>query len=128
MLTLKQDHSELVVLSVLAEGPSYGYAIGKSIAARSEGHFKLSASGMYPLLTKLEKNGLVSTSWEEVKAATADPESTGRRRKWYTLSDKGRKQLAKRIEHHRQVQSILDGFVLQIESQPENQLENGLAG
>jgi PadR family transcriptional regulator len=113
MLTLKQDHSELVVLSVLAIGPSYGYAISKAIAARSDGHFKLSPSGMYPLLTKLEKNGLVTTSWEEVKAAGADPDSTGRRRKWYTLSPKGHKQLARRIELHRQTQSILDGFVSQ---------------
>ncbi len=112
MLTLKQDNSELVVLSVLAQGPSYGYAIGKDIAARSDGHFQLSASGMYPLLTKMEKNGLVTTDWEEVKAAGADPESSGRRRKWYTLSPKGHKQLARRIEIHRQVQSILDGFVL----------------
>jgi PadR family transcriptional regulator len=111
MLKLKQDHSELVVLSVLAEGPSYGYAISKDIAARSEGHFKLTASGMYPLLTRLEKDGLVTTSWEEVKAASADPDSNGRRRKWYTLSTKGQRHLTKRIELHRQVQSILDGFV-----------------
>lgn len=122
MLTLKQDHSQLVVLSVLAAGPSYGYAIGKDIAARSEGHFKLSPSGMYPLLTKLEKNGLVTTSWEEVKAAGADPESSGRKRKWYTLSPKGHKQLAKRIELHLQTQSILDGFVSQM---PQTGLANG---
>lgn len=126
MLTLKQDHSELVVLSVLAIGPSYGYAISKDIAARSEGHFKLTPSGMYPLLTKLEKNGLVTTGWEEVKAAGADPESTGRRRKWYTLSPKGHKQLAKRIEHHRQVQSILDGFVMpSTQGAPQKELANG---
>lgn len=122
MLTLKQDHSELVVLSVLARGPSYGYAISKDIAARSDGHFKISPSGMYPLLTKLEKNGLVTTNWEEVKAAGADPDSTGRRRKWYTLSAKGQRQLAKRIEHHRRVQSILDGFVSQT---PTSELTNG---
>ncbi len=73
MLNLKQDHSTLVVLSVLADGPSYGYAITKAIASKSDGHFKLTASGMYPLLTKLEKQGLVSTSWEEVKAEGADP-------------------------------------------------------
>ena len=126
MLTLKQDNSELVVLSVLAAGASYGYAISKDIAARSDGHFKLSASGMYPLLTKLEKNGLVTTDWEEVKAAGADPESTGRRRKWYTLSAKGRKQLSRRIEMHRQMQSILDGFVLPASGM--EQPESGLAG
>ncbi len=122
MLTLKQDHSELVVLSVLAIGPSYGYAISKAIATQSDGYFKLLPSAMYPLLTKLEKNGLVTTSWEEVKAAGADPDSTGRRRKWYTLSPKGHKQLARRIELHRQTQSIIDGFVAQA---PENQLASG---
>ncbi len=111
MLTLKQDHSTLVVLSVLADGPSYGYAISKAIAAKSEGHFKLTASGMYPLLTKLEKQGLVTTSWEEVKAEGADPDATGRRRKWYTLSPKGHKQRVKSIEAHRQMQSLIDAFV-----------------
>ena len=111
MLTLKQDHSTLIVLSVLADGPSYGYAISKAIAAKSDGHFKLTASGMYPLLTKLEKQGLVTTSWEEVKAQGADPDATGRRRKWYTLSPKGHKQLAKHIEANRQMQALLDAFV-----------------
>lgn len=111
MLKLKQDHSTLIVLSVLADGPSYGYAISKAIAAKSDGHFKLTASGMYPLLTKLEKQGLVTTSWEEVKAEGADPDATGRRRKWYTLSLKGHKQLAKNIEANRQMQSLIDAFV-----------------
>ena len=111
MLTLKQDHSTLIVLSVLADGPSYGYAISKAIAAKSDGHFKLTPSGMYPLLTKLEKQGLVTTSWEEVKAEGADPDATGRRRKWYTLSPKGHKQLAKHIEANRQMQALLDAFV-----------------
>lgn len=127
MLKLKQDHSELVVLSVLAEGPSYGYAISKDIAARSDGHFKLTASGMYPLLTKLEKNSLVTTSWEEVKASGSDPDSNGRRRKWYTLSAKGHKHLTKRIELHRQLQSILDGFV-QGTSSEQSETQTGLAG
>ena len=112
MLNLKQDHSTLVVLSVLADGASYGYAISKAIAARSDGHFKLTASGMYPLLTKLEKQGLVTTSWEEVKAQGADPDASGRKRKWYTLSTKGTKQLDKHIEAHKQMQSLLDNFLM----------------
>ncbi len=111
MLQLKQDHSELVVLSVLAEGPSYGYAISKEIAARSDGHFKLSASAMYPLLTKFEKQGLVTTSWEEIKSRSSDPDATGRRRKWYTLSPKGAKRLAQRIENQERMLAILNGFV-----------------
>lgn len=111
MLTLKPDHSELVVLAVLSEAPSYGYAISKGVAARSEGHFKLGPSNLYPLLTKLEKQGLVETDWEEVKADTADPEAEGRKRKWYRLSPKGEKRLAQHIEAYQRFRSILDAFV-----------------
>jgi PadR family transcriptional regulator PadR len=111
MLNLKQDHSTLVVLSVLADGPSYGYAISKAIAAKSDGHFKLTASGMYPLLTKLEKQGLVSTSWEEVKAEGADPDATGRRRKWYTLTERGHESFDELVKSYVCVQSRLRGFL-----------------
>ena len=116
MLNLKQDHSTLVVLSVLADGSSYGYAISKAIASRSDGHFQLTPSGMYPLLTKLEKQGLVTTSWEEVKAEGADPDASGRKRKWYTLSPKGHKQLERHIEAHRQMQRLIDSFVTPAEA------------
>lgn len=111
MLALKQDHSELVVLAVLAEAPSYGYAISKAVAARSGGHFKLGPSNLYPLLTRLEKQGLVTTDWEEVKADDADPDAGGRKRKWYRLSPKGQKRLAQHIEALRRAQSILNAFV-----------------
>lgn len=111
MLTLKPDHSELVVLAVLSESPSYGYAISKAVAARSDGHFKLAPSNLYPLLTRLEKHGFVTTSWEEVKADTADPDADGRRRKWYRLSPKGRKRLVQHVESMRRTQAILDAFV-----------------
>ncbi len=112
MLTLKPDHSELVVLSILADAPSYGYAISKAVAARSEGHFKLAPSNLYPLLTRLEKQGLVTTSWEEVKADTADPDADGRRRKWYRLSAKGQKRLAQHIDAYHRARAILDAFVI----------------
>lgn len=111
MLALKQDHSELVVLAVLADAPSYGYAISKAVAARSEGHFKLGPSNLYPLLTRLEKQGLVTTDWEEVKAGTADPDAGGRKRKWYRLSPKGRRRLANHVETLRRTQSLLDAFL-----------------
>lgn len=111
MISLKPDHSELVVLAILGESPSYGYAISKAIAARSDGDLKLAPSNLYPLLTKLEKQCLVTTSWEEVKADTADPDAGGRKRKWYRLSAKGKKRLAQHVESMRRMQDILDSFV-----------------
>lgn len=108
---LKADQTELVVLSVLAEGPSYGYGIGKRVAALSEGDWKIGPGQLYPLLSKLEKAKLVKTSWEEVKRDGADPDAAGRRRKWYQLTAKGRLRLAQRVEAHRRAAAVLDRFL-----------------
>lgn len=108
---LKADDYELLVLSIMAEGQTYGYAISKAVSSRSDGVFTLAASQLYPLLKKLEKQGLVTASWEEVKAQGAEPEASGRRRKWYSLSPKGRKRLTQRIEAHRRFTAIIDSFI-----------------
>ncbi|MEM0983093.1 MAG: PadR family transcriptional regulator [Planctomycetota bacterium] len=108
---LKSDQTELVVLSVLAAEPLYGYAIGKRVAEMSAGALKLGPSRLYPLLSKLEQSKLVTTSWEEVKAANADAGSDGRRRKWYRLTAKGTQRLAQRIEQHRRQMSLIERFI-----------------
>ncbi len=109
--TLKSESAELVVLSVLAEGAAYGYAITRDIAARSEGAFRLGPGQLYPLLSKLEKTGLVTTRWEEVKAGGADQDAPGRRRKWYEISPKGRKRLEQRVENHRRLTALVESFL-----------------
>ena len=108
---LKPDHYELLVLSVMAEGQTYGYAISKAVSLKSGGEFSIAASQLYPLLKKLEKQGLVTASWEEVKAEGAEPEASGRRRKWYSLSAKGHKRLTQRIEAHRRFTAIIESFI-----------------
>ena len=113
---LSQNHAELLVLSVLAEGASYGYAVTKAIDARSEGSFAMGPAKLYPLLARLEKQGLVTTSWEEVKAEGADEDAAGRRRKWYTLSSKGRRRLEQHVEAHRRFTALIDAFILPAES------------
>ena len=112
---LSPTHAELLVLATLAEAPSYGYAISRGIASKSEGDFALGPAKLYPLLAKLEKQGLVTTSWEEVKAANNgtdnDDESKGRRRKWYTISTKGAKRLDQHIQAHRRFTALVDAFL-----------------
>lgn len=108
---LTAPHAELLVLSVLSQSPSYGYAIAKQITARSGETFKLPPSQLYPLMTRLEKQGLVSPSWEEVKADASADDAPGRRRKWYTLSAKGMKRLSQRIEAHRRFTALIDTFI-----------------
>lgn len=108
---LSSSHAEMLVLSVLAEGSAYGYRITKQVTATSGGSFSLGPAKLYPLLTRLEKQGLVTASWEEVKADRSEPDAPGRRRKWYRLSAKGRKRLEGRIEAHRQFTALIDAFI-----------------
>jgi DNA-binding PadR family transcriptional regulator len=80
-----------LVLAILAEGESYGYAILKRIRERSGGELDWTDGMLYPLLHRLHRLGLVTTEWQ------TPPE--GRRRKYYAMTDEGHAALA---EHKRQ--------------------------
>jgi DNA-binding PadR family transcriptional regulator len=108
---LIRGSTDLLVLSVLADGPHYGYAIIKQIGARSDGAIRLSPGVLYPMLHQLEQQGLVLSSWEEVKSETSEPEARGRRRKWYRLSARGRRRLDQRVSSHRAYQAVIESFL-----------------
>ncbi len=107
----KPDAGELVVLSVLKEEPLYGYAITKLVAARSEDRMRLPPGLLYPLLAKMESQGLIASSWDEVRSDRAEEGAGGRKRKWYRLTAKGQKRLAAGIEAHRTYQAIIERFI-----------------
>jgi len=75
------------VLQLLSEGEMYGYEIVESLPLRSKGVFKLGQSTLYPMLYNLEAKGLVTS-----KQKAGD---NGRTRRYYRLTSKGTKQLAK---------------------------------
>jgi PadR family transcriptional regulator, regulatory protein PadR len=107
----KNDAAELVVLSLLGEGRKYGYLLTKEAAARSDGQVRLTPGVLYPLLKRLETEGLVASSWEEVKAEASEESAEGRKRKWYRLSAKGKRRLEQRIAGHRAYRAIIDAFI-----------------
>jgi len=108
---LRPDDPELVVLSVLAQEPLYGYAITKAVTARSGGDIRLSPGVLYPLLTRMESQGLIAATWETVTSDRHDEPSVGRRRKWYRLSPKGRKRLAQQVKSHRDYLDMIRAFL-----------------
>jgi PadR family transcriptional regulator, regulatory protein PadR len=75
-----------LVLAILAEGESYGYAILKRVRAVSGGELEWTDGMLYPLLHRLRRLGYVTTEWR------TSPE--GRRRKYYVITDDGRAALA----------------------------------
>lgn len=110
-LFAKIDSAELVVLSLLSRGDSYGYLLSKEAAGRSDGRLRLTPGVLYPLLKAMEGDGLVSSHWEEVKADGTEAAEAGRRRKWYRLTPQGRKRLAKAVEGHRAYFEMIRGFL-----------------
>src|SRR5688500_3452279 len=74
-----------LVLAILAEGESYGYAIIKRVGELSHGQVQWTDGMLYPVLHRLERNGLVAAKW-----GTSE---SGRRRKYYRLTKEGRAQL-----------------------------------
>ena len=80
-----------LVLAILAEGESYGYAILKRVRELSDGELEWTDGMLYPLLHRLHRLGYVTTEWR------TPPE--GRRRRYYAITDEGHAALA---EHKRQ--------------------------
>jgi DNA-binding PadR family transcriptional regulator len=91
-----------LVLAILAEGDSYGYAILKRVRELSGGHMEWTDGMLYPVLHRLERLGYIEASWEV-------PES-GRRRKYYCLTARGRAQLAEERRQWQAVDATLRGI------------------
>lgn len=89
-----------LVLGILAEGESYGYAILKRIQELSGGQLAWTDGMLYPLLHRLERQGYVEATW-----GTAE---SGRKRKHYALTQSGRDALAERRQQWEVVADALE--------------------
>ena len=81
---LMRGSLDLMILSVLSDGPKYGYLIQKQIRAASGERVPLPAGTLYPILHRLEEEQLVRADWND---------ETGRRRKWYRITPTGKSRL-----------------------------------
>jgi len=93
---------DLMVLSVLADQSQYGYSIQKQLNTASGGKVKLPAGTLYPLLHRLESDKLIKSRWDA---------STGRKRKWYDLTAKGKKRLSAQAKQWQQYADCMTGLI-----------------
>ena len=89
-----------LVLGILADGESYGYAILKRVQELSGGQMAWTDGMLYPLLHRLERQGHVKATW-----GTAE---SGRKRKHYAITSAGRAALAERRQQWTVVADALD--------------------
>ena len=94
-----------LVLSILGEGSSYGYAILKRVTELSDGELEWSEGLLYPLLHRLERQGHVHAFWANSE--------TGRKRKYYEVTDAGRDALADHQAQWRAVVATLESTWVQ---------------
>lgn len=83
---IKRGSGELAILALLDQEPLYGYEISKRIAQVTGAVLQFNLASLYPLLYRMEKRGWVKGKWEQAKS--------GRERRYYHLTPKGKKQLA----------------------------------
>jgi DNA-binding PadR family transcriptional regulator len=88
-----------LVLAILAERDSYGYAILKRVSELSGGRLEWSDGMLYPVLHRLERLGFIAGNWEKSES--------GRRRKYYRITPPGREHLA---AERRQWQAVDDAL------------------
>ena len=86
---LLKGSTEMLVLSAISREDMYGYKIVKEIDMASGGAFVLNEGTLYPILHTFENEGLVESYWEEYE---------NRKRKYYSITRKGRRALVEKKE------------------------------
>lgn len=94
--------AEPLILSLLSNGESYGYAIIQEIKSRSRGRVQWTDGMLYPVLHRMEKKGWIKSRW--------DKSETGRKRKYYSIRKNGRKARETHREQWLSVHSLLAGL------------------
>jgi PadR family transcriptional regulator PadR len=93
---LMKGNAVALILSVLSRESMHGYRIVKDLDQASEGYFAMREGTLYPHLHQLEKDELIEGFWETTTG--------GRERKCYRITEKGRRELAERLEEWRRFQ------------------------
>jgi len=97
---LIRGHTDTIILGLLLEEDSYGYAIYKKIIERSDGLYELKEATIYAGFRRLEKDGYITSYWGD--------ESQGGRRKYYNITPKGEEVYKKNKKDWEFTKKIID--------------------
>ena len=92
---MRKGTTTVIILSLLAElkRPMYGYEIIQELEARSQGYFQFKEGLIYPRLHAMERQGVVRSEWQGAEGT--------RRRKFYSITEQGRRRLDEERESWR---------------------------
>jgi DNA-binding PadR family transcriptional regulator len=93
-----------IVLKLLDERAMYGYEIIKIVNERTDNAFAWKEGTLYPWLHRLERDGLIRGEWQVAPS--------GRRRKYYALTRRGRAAMVSRVEEWRALSAAVNALLL----------------
>ncbi len=102
---LIRGNTETIILAQLMQGDSYGYVINKAILYKTERQFELKEATLYTAFRRLEDAGCICSYWGD--------ETTGARRKYYSITDTGRKTYTQRRQEWKSAKELIDKLLAQ---------------
>lgn len=97
-----KGHLDGLILAVLVGGPLHGYAVIEALKDKSDGVLELPEGTVYPALHRLERDGLLSSAWSA---------ESGRRRRVYQLTHRGKRGLVERRSDWRAFSTTIDAVL-----------------
>ena len=97
---LLRGHTDTIILKLLMSGDKYGYEISKLIHSNSNGEYELKESTMFSSLKRQEADGGVTSYWGD--------ETQGGRRKYYKITEKGKRTYLVNIKNWENAKRILE--------------------
>jgi DNA-binding PadR family transcriptional regulator len=100
---LIRGHTDTIILNILRQGDSYGYEIYKRIIQLTGNRYELKEATLYTAFRRLEKDGYILSYWGD--------ETQGGRRKYYRITEQGRKQYEQNVKDWDFARDILDTLI-----------------
>ncbi len=100
---LIRGHTETIILSRLIKADSYGYEINKTIKKKTNNEYELKEATLYCTFKRLEELGFISSYWGD--------QETGARRKYYKITEEGRKAYQQNKKDWQTTKKIIDTLI-----------------
>lgn len=98
-----RGYNDAIILSLLAEGDSYGYQLSKEIRSRTQEDYLIKETTLYSAITRLGKQGLIEAYPGEV--------THGKKRTYYRITAAGRRYLADKVAEWQLTKTVVDRFL-----------------
>lgn len=102
---LKKGVLEMLVLELVCKGPTYGYELLSKLKSVSGGKFQLKEGTLYPILYRLEDDGLIAASWSQGEGRVAP-------KKIYEATEKGQEENMRRQKIWQEFVETVNGFTV----------------